>query len=205
MGVGANYYKETKKGTICFLNFDESRFKLLDELKCGLYCESKTSWRLHRLRTKLFCRQCDALIGYVNGDGVHSLVGCSGYDSNSDSNSYGNKRFWVKIRALQPDQEPDENYSPSMTDGKGNNKLALQNILSHFCLRRNLSGMHERFSLMYIFIGSSNVYGAALETAFKVSCYKLRQVTSDFASRLVAPHSANYAALLICHVSLHHP
>ncbi|BBN12693.1 hypothetical protein Mp_5g22140 [Marchantia polymorpha subsp. ruderalis] len=118
VGVGANYYKETKKGTICFLNFDESRFKLLDELKCGLYCESKTSWRLHRLRTKLFCRQCDALIGYVNGDGVHSLVGCSGYDSNSDSNSYGNKRFWVKIRALQPDQEPDENYSPSMTDGK---------------------------------------------------------------------------------------
>lgn len=139
MGVGANYFKETKKGKISFLNFDESRFKLHDELKCGLYYQSKTSWRLHRLRTKLYCRQCEALIGYVSGDEEHSPVGCNGYDNNSDSSSYGQKRFWVKIRALQPDQELDGNYSPSITEGKGNKTLAIRSFLSRFCLIRKFT------------------------------------------------------------------
>ncbi|KAL3681872.1 hypothetical protein R1sor_024828 [Riccia sorocarpa] len=107
LGVGAAYLKENKKGKICFLNFDESRFRLQDEMKCGLYYHSKTTWKLHRVRTKLYCGQCEAFIGYVSGDGVHSSDERREFDFRDNSDHKGQKRFWVNIRALQPDQETE--------------------------------------------------------------------------------------------------
>ncbi|CAM6100203.1 unnamed protein product [Calypogeia fissa] len=110
--VGSDFKKETKKGLISFASLDETRFKHHDELRCGLYCESPTSWRLHRLKTRLLCGQCEARIGTVCEEGVSSLVGCNGFDSGSESSTTGQKRYLVKIRALQPEQDADE--TPSM-------------------------------------------------------------------------------------------
>ncbi|KAL2633509.1 hypothetical protein R1flu_004988 [Riccia fluitans] len=47
VGVGADYLKENKKGKICFLNFDESRFKQHDELKSKHYSLIKNLTRLY--------------------------------------------------------------------------------------------------------------------------------------------------------------
>jgi hypothetical protein len=114
--MGSDYKKETKKGLISFLTIDESRFKQHDELRCGLYCESPTSWKLHRLKTKLLCGQCEANIGHVHEEGVSHLVGCNGYDSGSESSTTGQKRYFVKIRALKPEEDVDE--TPVIMDEK---------------------------------------------------------------------------------------
>lgn len=117
--VGSKFQKETKKGLMSFSSVDESRFKQHDELKCGLYCASPTSWRVHRVKTKLLCGQCEANIGHVNEEGVSSLVGCNGFDSGSDSSTAGGtKRYVVKIRALHPEQEVEETPATTVEKGK---------------------------------------------------------------------------------------
>jgi hypothetical protein len=110
---------------ISFLSVDESRFKQHDELRCGLYCESPTTWRLHRLKTELLCGQCEAKIGHVYEEGVSNLVGCNGYDSGSDDGPTRQKRYFVKIKALRPEEDVDE--TPTITAGKG--KQIIQPII----------------------------------------------------------------------------
>lgn len=84
-----------------FLDIDESRFKQVEEVKCGPYYDGKESWGINRLRTKLLCAQCNAVIGYCyetypvsRGQKASPLV---------------SRKIVVRIKALQPDQDVEEN------------------------------------------------------------------------------------------------
>eukprot|EP00249_Psilotum_nudum_P012009 c23527_g1_i1 orf=766-1185(-) len=111
--IDSKYHKSIKKGTISFLTIDESRFKQLDEFKCGPYIQNKNSWGIHRLRTKLLCGNCGGVIGHGHETkGVSS--GLDGSDSSSGSGTQVHGRFCVKIKALQPSHEPDPLSSSSL-------------------------------------------------------------------------------------------
>ncbi|KAI6694367.1 hypothetical protein NL676_022077 [Syzygium grande] len=94
-GIGSEYRKSIKKGSMSFLSVDLSRFTQVDQVNCfPVACGRK------RLKTKLLCRKCGVHIGYGYGD---SLALC-GFDSpNLSTSSY--KKFTIKIRALQPSED----------------------------------------------------------------------------------------------------
>ncbi|KAJ8642575.1 hypothetical protein MRB53_004323 [Persea americana] len=97
-GIGSEYSKSIKKGVISFLSVDLSRFTQVDEVNC-----LPVSWGFYRKKTKLLCRKCGMHIGYGYGE---PTVLC-GFDSPSSSCS-SHKKYTVKIRALQPSEEPSE-------------------------------------------------------------------------------------------------
>jgi hypothetical protein len=80
----------------------------VDEFKCAPFLHSNGTVGLHQLRTKLLCGNCGNVIGYSHSDLKEPKLsfqrnGVS--DINSGSESGGTpeqKRFYVKIKALQP-------------------------------------------------------------------------------------------------------
>ncbi|KAK1428562.1 hypothetical protein QVD17_17398 [Tagetes erecta] len=88
----SEYRESVKKGLISFESIDQSRFSQIDKVPCiPIYLGCVGS------KTKLMCRQCDALIGhgYKEGHGqcvFDARVGCEP--------SY--KKILIKIRAIQP-------------------------------------------------------------------------------------------------------
>ncbi|KAJ7295970.1 hypothetical protein O6H91_Y152000 [Diphasiastrum complanatum] len=101
--IGKRYFKKSRKGVLSFSSIDESRFRLLDEFKCGPYFETPASWGLYKLRTKLLCGKCGAFVGYVKENAaVSEEPSISGF--NSGVSATASKKFQVQIRALQPDE-----------------------------------------------------------------------------------------------------
>ncbi|KAJ8450288.1 hypothetical protein Cgig2_004745 [Carnegiea gigantea] len=98
--IGSKYGKSIKRGIISFFQVDESRFMKVDEIRCVPYFISKHSWGLFRRRTKLLCRKCGTHIGdaYDDKSYPHPLV----TDGSNSSPVVGDKKFDIKIRALQP-------------------------------------------------------------------------------------------------------
>ncbi|XAR58802.1 hypothetical protein NMG60_11014350 [Bertholletia excelsa] len=94
-GIDSKYNKFIKKGYISFLSIDVSRFTLVNEINClPISCGRYSS------KTKLLCRKCGALMGYAHGSS-HTLRGFESATSSRPSN----KKFMIKIRALQPSEE----------------------------------------------------------------------------------------------------
>ncbi|ONK57870.1 uncharacterized protein A4U43_C09F5050 [Asparagus officinalis] len=89
--IGSEYQKSIKKGIICFLSIDLSRFTQVDEINCF------PIWG-YRPKTKLLCRQCESVIGYGYGA---SAVLC-GFDPSSSSSVC--QKYMIKLRALQPSE-----------------------------------------------------------------------------------------------------
>eukprot|EP00246_Nothoceros_aenigmaticus_P012243 TRINITY_DN369_c0_g1_i1.p1 TRINITY_DN369_c0_g1~~TRINITY_DN369_c0_g1_i1.p1 ORF type:complete len:131 (-),score=16.02 TRINITY_DN369_c0_g1_i1:924-1316(-) len=94
----------SKKESIVFVAIDESRFKQVEEVKCGPYYDGKESWGINRVRTKLLCGQCDAVIGYC-------------YETFSVSPDQKSpppvtRKIVVRIKALQPDHDSAEASQP---------------------------------------------------------------------------------------------
>ncbi|XP_010063967.2 uncharacterized protein At4g08330, chloroplastic [Eucalyptus grandis] len=110
--IGSKYSKSIKKGIISFRNVDESRFTLVDELQCIPYF-SKRSWGLFRRRTKLLCRKCGNRIGiaYDPITSSDSLVS-DGLESFSSSEVPSQRKYDVRIRALQPSSSEESSMSP---------------------------------------------------------------------------------------------
>ncbi|EFJ28706.1 hypothetical protein SELMODRAFT_441180 [Selaginella moellendorffii] len=104
--IGPRYSKTSRKGILYFLSIDESRFRMLDEVKCGPYFESPGKWGIQRMQTRLLCRQCGATIGHLESGISSSVIGCLDVDRSTDDG----KRFCIKIRALQPEQELDGGF-----------------------------------------------------------------------------------------------
>ncbi|KAI5081045.1 hypothetical protein GOP47_0004228 [Adiantum capillus-veneris] len=94
--------KALRKGTICFLCIDESRFQQLDELKCAPHLQANGSLRFHQLRTKLLCGKCGNDIGHGHVEDIAAGPQIEGSDSSSGSGTPEHKRYCVKIKALQP-------------------------------------------------------------------------------------------------------
>jgi len=91
--IGSEYQKSIKKGVISFLSVDLSRFTQVDQINC-----LPISFGFYRPKTKLLCRQCEAVIGYGYGS---SAVLC-GFDPASSSSTC--QKYVIKIRALQPSE-----------------------------------------------------------------------------------------------------
>ncbi|KAJ7561994.1 hypothetical protein O6H91_03G051600 [Diphasiastrum complanatum] len=101
--ISKKYAKKSRKGLLSFSSIDESRFRLLDEFKCGPYFETPLSWGLHRVRTKLLCGKCGALVGYVKENAAASEDQIfPGF--NAGARATAAKKFQVQIRALQPEE-----------------------------------------------------------------------------------------------------
>eukprot|EP00249_Psilotum_nudum_P028212 c3694_g1_i2 orf=360-785(+) len=96
----ATYPKLIKKGTISFFFIDETRFKQIDEFKCHPYFQSSDSWGFYQLRTKLLCGRCGTTIGHCHEEELCDRLDTS--DTSSDSGTPLQRRYCMKIKALQP-------------------------------------------------------------------------------------------------------
>ncbi|KAJ7522388.1 hypothetical protein O6H91_18G008600 [Diphasiastrum complanatum] len=99
----SKFHKQSRKGVLPFLSVDESRFRLIEEVKCSPYFESPVSFGFQRVRTKLLCGRCGASIGYLK-EYVTSSVEQSSSETNSVGGSPGRKLYIVNIKALQPEE-----------------------------------------------------------------------------------------------------
>lgn len=102
-GIGSEYQKSIKKGKISFLSVDLSRFTQVDEVTCF-----PVYWGSYGSKTKLLCRKCGVHIGYGYGNS-HALCGLE--SPNATSSAY--KKFSIKIRALQPSEESQQDRDGS--------------------------------------------------------------------------------------------
>eukprot|EP00252_Welwitschia_mirabilis_P015237 TRINITY_DN334_c0_g1_i7.p1 TRINITY_DN334_c0_g1~~TRINITY_DN334_c0_g1_i7.p1 ORF type:complete len:142 (+),score=8.20 TRINITY_DN334_c0_g1_i7:136-561(+) len=105
--IGSKYGKAIKKGMISFLTVDESRFMIVNEQKCWPEFPLKFLWRYLKIRpkVKLLCGNCHMFIGYGYEDITKSSSSDSS-DSGLSSGASGCRSYAVKIRALQPSDEP---------------------------------------------------------------------------------------------------
>ncbi|KAK1271508.1 hypothetical protein QJS04_geneDACA006174 [Acorus gramineus] len=98
-GLGSDYRRSIKKGVISFVSIDLSRFTQVDEINClPVLCGR------NRSKTKLLCRNCSTLIGYGRSDSITTLCGIVNSSSSSDSTP---DVYMIKIRALQPSEQPN--------------------------------------------------------------------------------------------------
>ncbi|KAL4308992.1 hypothetical protein GQ457_01G012420 [Hibiscus cannabinus] len=100
--IGSKYGKSIKRGIISFFSIDESRFTQVDEFQCIPYF-SRHSWGLFRRRTKLLCCKCGNHIGnaYEDKTSGYALV-LDKSDSSSGNEASSQRKYDVRIRALQP-------------------------------------------------------------------------------------------------------
>ncbi|KAJ4951610.1 hypothetical protein NE237_028442 [Protea cynaroides] len=98
----AKYGKSIKRGIISFFSIDESRFTQIDEIFCIPYFISKNSWGLFRRKTTLLCRICGNHIGHAYDKHTSSSLTSDGSDLSSVNGNSINRKYVVKIRALQP-------------------------------------------------------------------------------------------------------
>lgn len=92
--IGSDFKKSIKKGVISFTSVDLSRFTQVDEVNCfpirlGHY----------RQKTKLLCRKCGALIGFVHSQSA-VLCGVGSVGSSSSAR----QKYSIKLSALQPSE-----------------------------------------------------------------------------------------------------
>ncbi|KAL6492886.1 hypothetical protein OROGR_032645 [Orobanche gracilis] len=102
--IGSNYGKSIRKGTISFVDIDESRFNQVEELTCVPYFVSKHSWGLFRRRTKLSCRNCGKFIGIArdmkDAPSYHLIT--NGLGSPSARQFPSKRKYDIRICTLQP-------------------------------------------------------------------------------------------------------
>jgi len=107
--IGSKYGKQIRKGVVSFFTIDESRFTQTDEVRCMPYFHSSRSWGLFRNRTRLLCRKCGGHIGNAYED--EDSTSCEGLDdldmSSKGSSTSSQKKYVIKINALQPSSDDD--------------------------------------------------------------------------------------------------
>ncbi|GBG46665.1 hypothetical protein CBR_g80133, partial [Chara braunii] len=100
------YFESGNKGTLSFWEIDETRFSKAEEVKCGLFFDTKDSWGFHRSRTQLRCLNCQAVIGYTSNDGPEVSPSPGVYGLGPSQATPRRSRYRVKLRAIIPDSEP---------------------------------------------------------------------------------------------------
>eukprot|EP00245_Coleochaete_scutata_P002331 TRINITY_DN13047_c0_g1_i1.p1 TRINITY_DN13047_c0_g1~~TRINITY_DN13047_c0_g1_i1.p1 ORF type:complete len:146 (-),score=22.64 TRINITY_DN13047_c0_g1_i1:665-1102(-) len=99
------FFEGSNRGTLSFTEIDETRFKQQEEAECMPFFETVNYWGLQRIRTKLLCANCDHPLGYIYDDGppVNGSKGQYGFGPSQVVPRM--KRYRIKIRALEPDNE----------------------------------------------------------------------------------------------------
>ncbi|KAF9621725.1 hypothetical protein IFM89_027579 [Coptis chinensis] len=63
------YFEAGNKGTLSFASIDESKFRFEKEDKIKPFFETLNYWGIQRKRTKIKCKECGHVVGYVYDDG----------------------------------------------------------------------------------------------------------------------------------------
>ncbi|XP_077246274.1 methionine-S-oxide reductase [Tasmannia lanceolata] len=63
------YFEAGNKGTLSFSHIDESKFTFEKENKMRPFFETVNYWGIERKRTKIKCKSCGHLVGYIYDDG----------------------------------------------------------------------------------------------------------------------------------------
>ncbi|RWR90679.1 methionine-S-oxide reductase [Cinnamomum micranthum f. kanehirae] len=63
------YFEAGNKGTLSFYQIDETKFNFEKEDKIKPFFETINYWGLQRKRTKIMCKSCSHLVGYIYDDG----------------------------------------------------------------------------------------------------------------------------------------
>lgn len=126
------YFEAGNKGTLSFDSIDESKFQQQREKKFMPFFETRDYWGIERTRTKLLCKSCGALVGYIYDDGppVNNNLGQHFMGPSQVVPRY--KRYRMKIKSLQ--QETQFYHWWWMNMNPGTSELQQ----SHKCFRLEL-------------------------------------------------------------------
>ncbi|KAJ8447745.1 hypothetical protein Cgig2_015108 [Carnegiea gigantea] len=112
------YGKSMKSGIMSFFSIDETRFNLIEQLRCKPYFVSPRSWGLFRRRIKLLCRRCGNHVGSAYRPVVSSSRSLMRRRSLHPAPAWGwdgisgaSPTYEIRIRAVQPSSENSNIFS----------------------------------------------------------------------------------------------